>query len=1519
MGKRMNRKMAVCILCTFLCGLFVSPVYAQRFTDQLNRGLVAVKQPSSNGVFVSWRILGEEYYDTKYNVYRDGKVVARNLSVSNYTDEQGTESSHYSVAAIIQGKEQTVCPEVAVWEQQYKAIKMGPVLSRTGKDVSEHYTLNDICPGDLDGDGEVELLVKRVNSTDAAGNSTEGWWPASNDSMYSVIQAYKLDGTLLWTIDAGPNQISHGDCVEMNCQCYDWDMDGKAEVLMRVTEGTKIYHPDGTVTEIGTLEQGLIDRSWAGHAGDWDYTGTGREWLLYADGATCKPFNDPIEYPLKRLEDSERKYNADGSLDVYGSLNAAWWHDKNSAHRANKFFFGAPYLDGVHPSIFLARGIYTRIKMCALDVNPETHELTQRWRWEDNNGWDSPWFGQGYHNYSVADVDLDGRDEIVYGSMVIDDNGQGLSTTGLGHGDSHHTADLNPYKKGLEIFACNEDNPNNNYRDATTSTIYHRSTPGSDDGRCMAGNFSDKYLGAIAFSQHDDVISCVTNKNISGMTKAGLSTCFRIYWDGDLCEETLQPGNGVWRYGNSTTAVFDYNGKASEISGCNGSKDSPCLSGDILGDWREEIVVRSADNKELRVYTTVTPTDFPIYTLWQDHQYRNAMFWQENGYNQPPHLSYFLGSLEEYTVAPPPLTTTGREVADEVTKSMDGKHVLVYNNEDNTEKTVPVAKGAQPHILTVNAFSHTEGHNDNDNITTSQSIINIQGTLSGTTRLVRQGEGIVNFEGDQTHSGETDLWGGVTNIAGGGLPNSHVVMRRFSTLNLDGAIGHGVEMEYGAVLHPGAGKTLTTDTLRMCFGAELDLDLYSGNFTGSSKVKVTKLLNLRHTDRTDAPEYNAPVIRIIPHLNSGETHLAGGTYVLVEADSIIGSVGKLLIAGLDGTNYTVTCEAGKILLNVSDMRASGTVYWTGEEGDVWDLDNTANWNLNGEKTTFVSGDRVVFDDASVGTSVTVSGDVQPASVLVSADKDYTIDGVLGGLTSLTKTKGGTLQLNGSNTYSGGTVIDGGTIKVKKLVAVGNNVGNLGVGSIVLQHGGALCNSGVNYHTNPITLGEEGGEINTLGDLYQNATLEGEGQLLYKSGGAALYLTETKNLKGIVLEKGTLGIKQEEVSLGDTIFVQGTSTFSDWDTGNTYSLCKYIFKIDKGATLTWTGCDSRCEYRTQLFGEGTLLLNTPTFRTGWTGDWSAFEGTVKMHTSTAGWSICNGYGLPKATLDLNGCTNVTNNGQRFEIGILKGSGKLHGVWDAGIKSVGTANTWALGTLDKDFTLQAVISGNSILEKVGTGKMTVTSACDHTGGTKVLGGEVCLNRSTNTVAALGTGNVTVSSGALLSGKGLPGGNITVLEGGVLRPGTTETATTGTLAMGGKSITINKGGMLRIYRTESKGAKLSGIATLTLKGTLELTLPEDVAFTEGDEVELWSANSTVIDADATLQLASPGRGLCWNTNRLTEGILEVASDPTAIEGVQATVSDGGNVYDLSGRRSSGGVRNTIYIKNAKKYIKK
>ena len=808
-------------LLTFLVILMASTHWAmaQRFTDQLDRGLVAVKAYSAKGTAasLSWRRLANEYYDTKYNIYRNGTRISTNYEGTFFTDYSGSaESDLYQIAAVIGGVEQSKCPGQAIWGgytylgnakySNYLDITLALVYDRDGNDVTANYEPNDAEVADLDGDGQMEIIIKRLNTIDAS--TSEKY----NNEMYSasskefvVFDAYDVnwqtgEATLMWRLDCGPNMVSLNS-TEVNIIAYDWDEDGKAEVVLRGADNMIVYGPDGK-TALYTIGDGTINtrNEMTSHTNSqYAWTKTGAEYLIYMNGETGALYQK-MDYPLKRLESGET------------DLNAAW--GDNYGHRSTKHFLGAPFLDGRKASLFLGRGIYTRHKMIAMDLDRSSHTWSTRWTWACNNS-SSPWYGNGYHNFVIADVDEDGRDEIVYGSMVIDDNGKGLSTTGYQHGDAQHVSDFDPWRKGLEMYACLEDGPyyGSNYRNAATSEVYYKFTSTSDDGRCLMGNFLYDYPGSIGKSSAmDNWISSVTDKDIAESVNCTVDNTnsplynhhlnFTIYWDGDLCSEVFDSGGSGGGEGSITKPGLPTGGRIQNLSGItnNSSKNNSCFQGDIIGDWREEVIMRYGSN--IRVHTSSLGTSFSLPCLWYDHQYRQAMVWQMMAYNQPPHLSYFLGELEGITQAPPPLTMAGRteiEKSDTVGTDLNGQHVLFCNNVSSAS-SFTIAEGAQPSVVTVNTPTWVQGTDENGStgtkiktdgsvgatnlpeITTVVRRHTLKGTLTGSTRLTKQGDGTLTIgSATHTHSGRTDVWAG-TLECNGALTQSPLWLNRFTTL-----------------------------------------------------------------------------------------------------------------------------------------------------------------------------------------------------------------------------------------------------------------------------------------------------------------------------------------------------------------------------------------------------------------------------------------------------------------------------------------------------------------------------------------------------------------------------------------------------------------------------------------------------------------------------------------------------------------------------------------------------------------
>ena len=1491
----MNKK----LLATSALALLVSMgANAQRFTDKLDRGLVAVK--TTKGVYCSWRIQADEYYDVKYNLYRDGtKVNAEPLDVSNFTDTSGSESSQYTVKAVLNGVEQQASKAATVFKSNYKEIKIkhDPSLKAT-------YEPNDACCADVDGDGEVEILMKFNNKEEG-----EQLYPKNGPTIngvatkeYSMLACLKQDGTVLWWVNCGPNM---GDFQnnEQNIVGYDWDMDGKAEVVMRLEEGSTVHMADGTSYTIGA--NGKNGTSWTNYrepkssgSVEW-FTHYGKEFLWYCEGATGKPYQC-IEFPLKRLEDGET------------DLKAAW--GDGYGHRSSKYFFGAPYLDGKHPSIFLGRGIYTRHKFIAYDVDPKTHDLKVRWKWTNNQP-GSPWYGQGYHNYIVADVDWDGRDEIVWGSMVIDDNGMGLSTTGLGHGDAQHIGDFNPYIHGQEMFACNEDNPSNNYRDATTSKIYYRKTDTNDDGRCLAGNFYNDFPGAVGHSAHDTPISTVTNEHVSTNTN-GLSMNFRIYWDGDLLEECFN-NTEVTKPGKGTIATFL--GAYSN----NSTKATPCYQGDIFGDWREEVIERTADNN-IRIYTTTEPTKWRNYSLWYDHQYRNGMVWQPCGYNQPPHVSYFLGELEGITIAPPPLTTTGREeVGSSISKALDGKHALLATTGD---ATVSVAEGASPAIFTDNAPSWVQGTAASECRTKDTEIKYTYythtltgGAFTGGMRLVKQGDGTLVLPNvKQTYTGKTDVWAGTLQFDGT-MESSPVWLNRFAELNSNGGnFKGGIKADYGSVIRPGGKETigtLTTSSLDLGFGARVVFDAKDGNV---DKLVAAKM-SIEKKYWKNGPQYNTPVFEFTSAPNPG-------TYTLAEVGELTGKLSDIVVEGLDGHKFSLEYTDGKIVLNLSDTRDSESCVWTGEKGSVWDLMSTENFSSSDKM--FVTGDELTFNDDAATSNVSVAEDVTPGNLYFKNNKKvYSLagKGSILGEGSLNVEGTGTVYVKNTNKYSGGTNIKGGTLIPTTLANKdGLEYGSLGAAdnTITLSNNGILKVTAGMTASHPIVLGENGGTINNTGTLILNGGIKkgaGKNRNLYKMGAGTLQLNSTADFDVLYINQGTVYDFQDAHFSGKTIVLNGNKVVLQASNSIYSSNSDNVnIEVPKGKSGVWYP-DGRCDYTGKLTGEGTIDIYGTWIRCSFKGDWSKFEGTINAKRGNKNayepvFDFNNTYGIPLATLNVDSrftkdyafCTN----GKSFAIGALSGTGYISNGGNFG----SGANTLTIGGKNTNFEFRGSINGSYVV-KNGTGIWTISSedVLANAKSLKIVDGVVKLNKAAATASMTGPTVLYVQNDGELRGVGCTYG-VSLLKGGILRPGsnaeTAQTNNTGVIyivknlnAVAGSSIYVNKTKADSISVNAYTGSKTPAWAFLNvggnavLNGTIYVTYKDTWTPAVGDYVRILDCAGSISGAP-TFELQALPAGLEWDTTPfLSTGTIRVAVST----GIKEIGLDGGSfkadVYTIGG----------------------
>lgn len=631
----------------------MSPKIPLRQMENLSRGVIAIVQPD-NKVFVSWRMFGTDAQGIAFNLYREaeGKAVKLNAKpisdVTFFVDDKADlkKSNSYFVRPVTNNKEQAASAKFKLSAdspaRQYLSIPL-----QTPAD----YTPNDASVGDLDGDGEYEIILHQTGR--GRDNGSPGF------TSEPILQAYKLDGTLLWTINLGKNVREGAHYTQF--MVYDFDGDGRAEIACKTADGTidgkgKILGdakadwraPEGTFVDVKNPDGG--DR----HQNITGKILTGPEYLTIFDGLTGAEINT-VNYIAPR---HPTKQNPTGD-----ELNSIW--GDGYGNRSDRFLAGVAYLDGVHPSLVMARGYYTRTVVATWDLRGK--KLVSRWVFDsDSSEANRKFRGQGNHNLSVGDVDGDGRDEIVYGAMVLDDDGKGLYSTGLGHGDALHLSDLDPDRPGLEVFDIQErfDDAGASFRDARTGEILWKKASvkagedGEGPGRGLSLNIDPRHRGFESWVFGAGIRGLFNAKGEKISDQTPRSCNFGIFWDGDLLSELLDRNTiSKWNWETEKTdTIFTAEGATSN----NGTKSTPALSADLFGDWREEVMLRSTDNKELRIYTTTIPTTHRFYTFMHDPQYRLSIAWQNVGYNQPPHTSFYIGD----DMKPPPhpqITTSFRK------------------------------------------------------------------------------------------------------------------------------------------------------------------------------------------------------------------------------------------------------------------------------------------------------------------------------------------------------------------------------------------------------------------------------------------------------------------------------------------------------------------------------------------------------------------------------------------------------------------------------------------------------------------------------------------------------------------------------------------------------------------------------------------------------------------------------------------------------------------------------------------
>lgn len=593
----------------FIVSLFLHS-FSQMQVEKLDRGLIAVK--TGQNYYLSWRLLANEPYTTGFNVYQGTTKLNDSPITETTTYVAKSGQSNFTVRAIINGSEQEASKPALVIDNT-EGANAGyfdiPLQRPANGSHGGSYSPGDGSAGDLDGDGQYEIVLKWDPS-----NQQDVSRGGQTDKVY--LDSYTLSGKRLWRIDLGVNIRAGAHYTQF--LVFDFDGDGKAEVMVKTAPGTK----DGTGEYIKKGPASTADHSKNYRNGD-GYVLQGPEYLTVFEGLTGKELATEEYWPLR------------GSVSSWGD---------NYGNRVDRFNACVAYVDGERPSALFGRGYYTRLTWAAWDWRDG--KLTRRWTFDSDASGNSGFRGQGNHQVSVADVNNDGKHDIITGSAVIGSDGKGMHKTGFGHGDALHVAHMIKSSPTPQIFMPHESGGHGcSFRYASDGKMIFNHKASGDIGRGCAAELDPEVPGFKLWA-----VSGLGLYNTSGQKVGGVPNSVNhvIWWDGQLSRELLN-GNQInkWSVKNNSAARLL---TANNCSSINGTKSNPVLQADLFGDWREEVIFNRG-NTALRVFTTTMQTKYRLYTMMHDPVYRVATAWQNSSYNQPPHPGYYIASDMSF---PPP-------------------------------------------------------------------------------------------------------------------------------------------------------------------------------------------------------------------------------------------------------------------------------------------------------------------------------------------------------------------------------------------------------------------------------------------------------------------------------------------------------------------------------------------------------------------------------------------------------------------------------------------------------------------------------------------------------------------------------------------------------------------------------------------------------------------------------------------------------------------------------------------------
>ena len=867
-----------------VCAFVLTPynVFAQRKVEKLDRGVVAAWKSNSD-IFVSWRLLATDPDDIAFNVYREISGSApeklNSAPIADRTNFVATgqssrsSASRFTVRPVIKGVEVEDAAG-GYWELEANA----PVNTGTNNNGRNGAIVKDFDYEPVPGVAAGALFMTYCWVADLNGDGKYDFVLERQGSGRTLLEAYSSEGVFLWRVDVGQNSIiaeGHNDMVT----AFDMDGDGKAEVLLAVSEGTTFADGRVITGANGTVKnyRNNTDR------------GSAPQWLSVIDGMTGVEI-DRAELPhLNELQTTRT--------------------DDQWKHIQGHFVIG--YLDGINPHIMYQ--YKNRLS------NGNFQGALAAWRFVDKK-LDLYWSHKFYpnqnefHQVTSVDIDADGRDDFIEGGYVINSDGAlHHHNKGAVHGDRHHVADINPDRPGLEHFVIQQDNSSRmamGYYDASTGELIrgYYMTYVTDVARGIVAPL-DPTLRGMQFVSSDlgrAVYDCWGNATgyALGQTPGGV-----IWWDGELSRQHTRStdGNGnnfVVEWFNPQTKGFDRIfeiGRATNKTGnewyiqTTSTRAHPAFRGDILGDWREEIVVRRADNTGFAVVTTTMESPHRIYCLMQNPGYRNNT--TARGYYQAPDLDYYIAADMPQPPVPPvqkaDLYYSGTGWIDYNNAAdtyVDGKSIMFDLRGGNSAFTLN-GDMAPSHLWIVNPKGQDYTFDGDGKFTGSMGLTkSLQGTatLNGNhdyTGITRISEGKLIINGEITGKVRIDARGV---LSGNATLKGGVVLEK-------GLNAEGGRIEPGNGAQPG---TLTIDG---------DLTLVERNNLAFTVDKTNSSLVINGDFTVSGKNHSLIVNMLTKPIVLEQTLITytGESNVTAESFNVL---------GLEGMPFEIKFEPGKVIL-----------------------------------------------------------------------------------------------------------------------------------------------------------------------------------------------------------------------------------------------------------------------------------------------------------------------------------------------------------------------------------------------------------------------------------------------------------------------------------------------------------------------------------------------------------------------------------------------------------------------------